>query len=114
MAHFQAQSSLCTIKFDDEANNKPLLTLRPRLLFCFSGSIMLRNFLENGRVFFSKFLGGTVNICAHSLRNSSRLKKSPSGVSGASPVHEKLRGDQLEQKKKNQSEEQIRVHSLTS
>lgn len=105
---------LCTNKFHDEAEKKPLLTLRPRLLFCFSGSTMLRNFLENSRVFLSKFLGGTVNLCAHSLRNSSRLRKSTSWVSGASAAQEKLCDDQLWQQNFNQTNRSDCIHLQTS
>jgi hypothetical protein len=32
---------------DPEAGNKPLLTLRPRLLLCFSGSTIFKNLREN-------------------------------------------------------------------
>ena len=105
---------LCTNKFHDEAEKKPLLTLRPRLLFCFSGSTMLRNFLENSRVFLSKFLGGTVNLCAHSLRNSSRLRKSTSWVSGASAAQEKLCDDQWWQQNFNQTNRSDCIHLQTS
>jgi hypothetical protein len=57
---------------DPEAGNKPLLTLRPRLLLCFSGSTIFKNLRENSLGFVSEFLGRTLKDSMHSFRNSSR------------------------------------------
>ena len=49
----------------------PLLTLRPRLLFSFKGSMMLRCFWGNARKFKSAPLDGTENDSTQLLMNSS-------------------------------------------
>jgi hypothetical protein len=72
-----------------EVEHKHLLTLHLRLLFCFNGSTMFRNFWENTLVFFSEFLGGTLKVLTHSLRNSSRERKSSSWVFDGSATQQK-------------------------
>lgn len=62
----------------------PLLTLRPRLLFSFKGSTMLRCFWGNERMWISSPLNGTENDSTQFLRKSLLSNKSPPSFSGVS------------------------------
>lgn len=66
----------------------PLLTLRPRLLFSFNGSMMLRCFWGNARKFKSDPLDGTENDSTQLLMNSSVSRVFPP-FSGTSASHSK-------------------------
>ena len=60
----------------------PLWTLRPRLLYSFRGSIMLRCFGKNSREFVSRSLDRTENISIQFLKNSSLSNNSVPSLCG--------------------------------
>lgn len=64
-----------------EESYLPLLTLRPRLLFSFKGSIILRFFLGKARELDSADFGETENMSTQFLKNSS-LSTGSSSLSG--------------------------------
>jgi len=82
---------LCHSIKREKESFKPLLTLRPRLLFSFKGSTILRCFWGKGREFISGFLDGTENLSAQSLRNSSLSNNSPCPFSSGSAAQKETK-----------------------
>lgn len=78
-----------TIKPDAGKLYLPLLTLRPRLLFSFSGSTMLRCFMGNALEFASYPLAGTEKVSKQLWRKSLLSNKSPPPLSGVSAARKR-------------------------